>query len=228
MGSQRVRHDFVTNPPPHFLDTDYGLLPASGFGNTKSETKSYPWRILWFEGRERIMPRCGQHGAECAVNSGLERKLGQKSNTWFKEQEQAFQNTAQNERKTLPHLTTCCAFCPWISSVQSLSRVRLFATSWTAACQASLSINMCVCIYIYVFLPGEFYGQKSLADYSPWGHKQWDMTEQVTHHVKGTFKGESGNRNTSALNGKVPFSSSCHSTLHSQWKISGHAKPRQC
>ena len=42
MGSQRVRHDFVTNPPPHFLDTDYGLLPASGFGNTKSETKSYP------------------------------------------------------------------------------------------------------------------------------------------------------------------------------------------
>ena len=84
MGSQRVRHDFVTNPPPHFLDTDYGLLPASGFGNTKSETKSYPWRILWFEGRERIMPRCGQHAAECAVNSGLERKLGQKSNTWSK------------------------------------------------------------------------------------------------------------------------------------------------
>ena len=27
------------------------------------------------------------------------------------------------------------------SSVQSLSRVRLFATPWTAACQASLSIN---------------------------------------------------------------------------------------
>ena len=28
----------------------------------------------------------------------------------------------------------------WFSSVQSLSRVRLFATPWTAACQASLSI----------------------------------------------------------------------------------------
>ena len=23
-----------------------------------------------------------------------------------------------------------------------------------------------------VFLPGNFYGQKSLADYSPWGHKE--------------------------------------------------------
>ena len=30
-------------------------------------------------------------------------------------------------------------FNPWFSSVQSLSRVRPFATPWTAACQASLS-----------------------------------------------------------------------------------------
>ena len=28
-----------------------------------------------------------------------------------------------------------------------------------------------------VFLPGESYGQRSLAGYSPWGHKEWDMTE---------------------------------------------------
>ena len=31
-----------------------------------------------------------------------------------------------------------------------------------------------------VFLPGEFHGQKSLAGYSPWGHKQLDMTEGLT------------------------------------------------
>ena len=30
---------------------------------------------------------------------------------------------------------------PWFSSVQSLSHVQLFATPWTAACQASLSIT---------------------------------------------------------------------------------------
>ena len=28
-----------------------------------------------------------------------------------------------------------------------------------------------------VFLPGEFHGQRSLASYSPWGHKESDMTE---------------------------------------------------
>ena len=31
-----------------------------------------------------------------------------------------------------------------------------------------------------IFLHGEFHGQTSLAGYSPWGHKESDMTEQLT------------------------------------------------
>ena len=31
-----------------------------------------------------------------------------------------------------------------------------------------------------VFLPGEFYGQRSLVGYSPWGHRESGMTEQLT------------------------------------------------
>ena len=35
-----------------------------------------------------------------------------------------------------------------------------------------------------VFLPGKSYGQKSLVGYTPWGHKELDMTEQLAHtHV---------------------------------------------
>ena len=30
-----------------------------------------------------------------------------------------------------------------------------------------------------IFLPGESHGQRSLAGYSPWGHKESDMTEQL-------------------------------------------------
>ena len=30
-----------------------------------------------------------------------------------------------------------------------------------------------------VFLPGEFHGQRSLADYSPWGHQKLDTTERI-------------------------------------------------
>ena len=33
---------------------------------------------------------------------------------------------------------------------------------------------------IPVFLPGEFHGQRSLAGYSPWGHKDLDTTEQLS------------------------------------------------
>ena len=32
-----------------------------------------------------------------------------------------------------------------------------------------------------IFLPGEPHGQRSLAGHSPWGHKELDMTEQLTH-----------------------------------------------
>ena len=38
-------------------------------------------------------------------------------------------------------LKKLCMHAQWLSSVQSLSRVRLFATPWTAARQASLSIT---------------------------------------------------------------------------------------
>ena len=32
-----------------------------------------------------------------------------------------------------------------------------------------------------VFLPGKTHGQRSLVGYSPWGHKESDTTERLTH-----------------------------------------------
>ena len=40
-----------------------------------------------------------------------------------------------------------------------------------------------------IFLPGELHGQRSLAGYSPWGHKELDTTEQHTHTHTHTHKG---------------------------------------
>ena len=34
-------------------------------------------------------------------------------------------------------------------------------------------------------LDGKFYGQRSLADYSLWGCKELDMTEQLTLSLRG-------------------------------------------
>ena len=39
-----------------------------------------------------------------------------------------------------------------------------------------------------VFLPREFHGQRSLADYSPWGRKESDMTEQLTYFTLSVTK----------------------------------------
>ena len=33
-----------------------------------------------------------------------------------------------------------------------------------------------------VFLPGEFHGQRSLAGYSPWGHKESGMTQRLNNN----------------------------------------------
>ena len=37
--------------------------------------------------------------------------------------------------------------------------------------------------FVAVFLPGKFHGQKSLKDYSPWGHRESDIIEH-THTQK--------------------------------------------
>ena len=38
-----------------------------------------------------------------------------------------------------------------------------------------------------MFLPGEFHGQGILAGYSPWGHKELDMTVRLTVSLFFTF-----------------------------------------
>ena len=53
-----------------------------------------------------------------------------------------------------------------MQETQVQSRIRKIP--WTRAWQP-----------IPVFLPGEFHGLKSLMSYSPWGHKDSDMTEQL-------------------------------------------------
>ena len=34
-------------------------------------------------------------------------------------------------------------------------------------------------------MPGEFHGQRSLAGYSPWGHKESDKTERLSTQIDG-------------------------------------------
>ena len=54
-----------------------------------------------------------------------------------------------------------------------------------------------------VFLPGEFRGQRSLANYNPWGCKESNTTEQLSVHAHSwCFKDSSVSRNQK--NAKLP------------------------
>ena len=49
-------------------------------------------------------------------------------------------------------------------------------------------------LFTPVFYPGEFYGKKSLASYSPWGPKELDKTEKLTHFKLKDSQGEVGDK----------------------------------
>jgi len=42
-----------------------------------------------------------------------------------------------------------------------------------------------------IFLPEEFHGQRSLAGYNLWGHKESDTTEQLTLHFTSVYRVDS-------------------------------------
>ena len=92
--------------------------------------------------------------------------------------------------------------------MKSLSCVRLFATPWTAAHQAPLSIGFSLSSVAHAFgssslcprrrqwqptpvlLPGKSHGQRSLIGCSPWGREESDMTEQLPFHFSLSCIGE--------------------------------------
>ena len=68
-------------------------------------------------------------------------------------------------------------------------------------------------------MPGEFYGQKSLAGYSPWGHKELDTTECLTHTL--TFS-SSASHNVAVSNTQQPP----HSTSTAEYSPFTAKRPR--
>ena len=57
-----------------------------------------------------------------------------------------------------------------------------------------------------VLLPGESHGERSLAGYTPWGHKELDTTEQLsTHIIVVTLGGGPGSRDNTDCQGDFSF-----------------------
>ena len=57
-----------------------------------------------------------------------------------------------------------------------MQKTQVWSLSWEDLLEKGMATNP-------VFLPGKFHGLRSLAGYSPWGHKELDITEQLTLHT---------------------------------------------
>ena len=53
-----------------------------------------------------------------------------------------------------------------------------------------------------VFLPGEFHGERSLVGYSPWGHKELDMTEWFHFFIIWDWNAKVGSQELPGVTGK--------------------------
>ena len=70
-----------------------------------------------------------------------------------------------------------------------------------------------------VFLPGKFHGQRSLAGYSPWGHKESDTTKHACMHTRVRTHANTHTHTHRALTvrWKWKWKSSCSVVSHSLW-----------
>ena len=60
-----------------------------------------------------------------------------------------------------------------VKNLPSMQETQVQSLGWEDPLEVSMVTSP-------VFLPGESHGQRSLAGYSPWGHKEWDTTEGIT------------------------------------------------
>ena len=80
-----------------------------------------------------------------------------------------------------------------------------------------------------VFLPGESHGQRSLAGYSPWGHKESDTTEQLHFHFQ---RADTADASSPSLPASLPpiqlGAPACTRNSHSGWEYSRERESSFC
>ena len=87
----------------------------------------------------------------------------------------------RSKRRITRILTRACAFHPWGFPGGTVGKNPSASAGGTRDVGSARKIHW---IRKWqstpIFLPGKFHGQSSLAGYSPWGHKESDMTEWLT------------------------------------------------
>ena len=93
-------------------------------------------------------------------------------------------STSCGEQTLLSSCSACTSHCCGFSLCGAQALVCVGCSIWLSICRFDPWVGMIHWRREWqptpVFLPGEFHGQRSLAGYSPWCHKESDMTERLT------------------------------------------------
>ena len=113
-------------------------------------------------------------------------------------------------------LVTHSCFCQWVGFVwfgngscgKELATPQLVCNGKSQGPNYAIYsaiINSTYTLQIPVFLLGESHGQRSLPGYSPWGHKESDMTKQLSMHILQSKKKKKICHTTYSLNLMWPW-----------------------
>ena len=65
-----------------------------------------------------------------------------------------------------------------VKNLPAIQEASVQSLGWEDSLEKGMAIHSSI-------LAGEFHGQRSLVGYSPWGRKESDMTERLTHtHIE--------------------------------------------
>ena len=75
-----------------------------------------------------------------------------------------------------------------VKNLPTMLETKVWSLGWEDPLEKGVSTHSLFPLRIPVCLPGKSHGQKTLAGYSPWGHKESDTTEQLTLHFTSKIK----------------------------------------
>ena len=75
-----------------------------------------------------------------------------------------------------------------VKLLPAVQESRVQSLGWEDPLEKGVSTHSLFPLRIAVFSSGKSHGQRTLAGYSPWGHKESDTTEQLTLHFTSKTK----------------------------------------
>ena len=91
-----------------------------------------------------------------------------------------------------------------VKNLPTMLETQVWSLGWEDPLEKGVSTHSLFPLRIAVFSSGKSHGQRTLAGYSPWGHKESDTTEQLTLHFTSKTKNTATLWHCNPISGHIP------------------------